>query len=50
MDLSLALFKYKLRPLADPILGGIRKIGARILGKDDLGRRGLQDSSDESLK
>jgi glycosyltransferase involved in cell wall biosynthesis len=50
MDLSLALFKYKVRPLAHPILGGIRKIGTHVLKKNGLQRRGLQDSSDESLK
>jgi len=50
MDLSLALIKYKVRPLAHHILAGIRKIGAHVSAKDGLERRSLPDSSDESLK
>jgi glycosyltransferase involved in cell wall biosynthesis len=50
MDLSLALVKYKLRPLAHRILGGIRKIGSHVLEEKGLDQRGLQDSPDENLK
>lgn len=50
MDLSLALLKYKVRPLAHHILGGIRKIGVHESERDAAHRRGLQDLPDESLK
>jgi hypothetical protein len=40
MDLSLALFKYKIRPLAHYILGGMRKIGTHVVTKNGFEWRG----------
>jgi glycosyltransferase involved in cell wall biosynthesis len=48
-DLWLALFKYKVRPLAHPILKGFRKIGVHVQGKNGF-ERGFQDSPDGNLK
>jgi glycosyltransferase involved in cell wall biosynthesis len=50
LDLSLAILKYKVRPLVHHILRDIRKIGVHALGKNALQRRRLHDSPDESSK
>ncbi len=50
MDLSMALLKYQMRPLAHQIFGGVRRIGGRVPEKNGLDRRSLHYSRDESSK